>query len=609
MHSESKESASSKDDLVLLDRYRSVRRPSVEELEGAAERLRITFQSLPEPRAGYSPPQLSLRFPRYGYGSLDDDDASPPPSANKAEQQRSKGGTNSLLLTASNVCSYFVGVGLLALPWAMEKVGLCGVVLLLLFGYMAALSGNLLTKCQTSRYVMSYVEIADKAFGLPGRLVVAFFFHLHLLLDLALFLHLFSTALKELLLSLFNVHVEPRHIAYVPTCLAVIATNLDFFHTKRLEALLAILSTLSTIILTSLLLWMTLTQVITIEKTDGTSTDEQQHQQQQQQQQRYFIKFNFQPTIVFAHTPTFDRAKSFFEALGVFSFSFLGHSALPSILRGMKQPRAFASLLNKTFVLITIMYVLIACLGYAAYDALNEQGGNVILNVRLASDTRLVNLLLVTTSVLVCSKYILASQPLVDGINAVVSLHVNSIYNYIWLSHGSIEHAQLHQLHQHQLHQHHHHQQKQQKQKRNFHSFSHTYTRTQNTTSPIELLAQSPLQPLQHQQAPLDDTETETLFRKYSIARRNVAAFLSVLLRSLVPFIALAIARASRDFVRLVGLIGTCGLLLSFVFPLLFFTRLFDHTLSLCSKLVLHVICGIVGTLFVLSLFTTLVLD
>lgn len=76
-----------------------------------------------------------------------------------------------------------IGIGLLTTPYALSKSGWLSLGLLLVMGITTCYTGILLTKClNTNTSLKTYSDVAFRAFGRRGRIVVSIFLYLEVYL-------------------------------------------------------------------------------------------------------------------------------------------------------------------------------------------------------------------------------------------------------------------------------------------------------------------------------------------------------------------------------------------------------------------------------------------
>jgi hypothetical protein len=96
-----------------------------------------------------------------------------------------------------NSVNYFVGIGVLSIPYAL-KAGWIYVLNMILLGIVFGITGELIGLCQQKLGSKTYPDIAEAAFGFTGRIIVSIVYYVQLLFDLVLFFNLFVTSACQL---------------------------------------------------------------------------------------------------------------------------------------------------------------------------------------------------------------------------------------------------------------------------------------------------------------------------------------------------------------------------------------------------------------------------
>ena len=96
--------------------------------------------------------------------------------------------------------------------------------------------------------------------------------------------------------------------------------------------------------------------------------------------------------------PHFDKpsAYSIFLSLSAFAYMFGGHGMFPEMIREMKQPEQFNSVLKWTYGFVMITYIICAYLGYWAY------GSAVQANINLSWPENTMNVVSISIQLIVC---------------------------------------------------------------------------------------------------------------------------------------------------------------------------------------------------------------
>lgn len=380
---------------LAIDLYRERRRPSVEELEAVKQHLKPVFVSLPEPRrGGWSPPHTRVSYPNYSvsYGSMTDSPITPSVMLTLDEARRNTNNKKiSSTLTMLNVICYFLGIGVLALPWAFSMLGWCAVPFMIIFGLLHTSTAMLLAWCQRSlRYAQTYQEIADVAFGLRGRTIVGCLSYLIILLDLVIYLHLFSVTIAS-----FDGHPGAwADAALASTIVFTLMNNICALGSVcMLHRYLAVAGALTSISLTAMLVYDLGSQVNSLAK-----------------------HFSRWPDVSILPEEFFKGPHSMVNTFGVFAYSWSGHGALPSLVSKMQRPEDFNTVVAIAFAFITACYIIIGSLGYVLYDPIGPYGDAYIYYFLDTKGLLLWDVVIkaLVMTVLV-SKSIIALQPLIDS--------------------------------------------------------------------------------------------------------------------------------------------------------------------------------------------------
>ena len=382
---DSLDSEESKHDLAVDAYHRRPRRPSKEELLSGIQTLRPSFVSLPQPRNGYSPPQVTVRYPNYGSVSAIDD-LSPASSHNMKL---------STLTTFMNLVSQLMGVGFLALPFAFASVGWIAVPICLVLGAVQATTACLLASCQKMTNSGHYQDIAEAAFGARGRNVCNVFFSLAIFLDLVVFLRLFAVTVTVVCT------VPTSDFSWtdysVPSVLMFAAVSCLVPSGKWVN----LVSALATLVLIMLLL-----SDLMIKASD----------------------------VIMDQAPAYDFFKGFpslVRTFCLFSYCFAGHSAVPTLVSNMADGRHAKTVIVSSFVLATVAYIAIGSLGLiisAPLGAFDDQFLYVFLEANgvWGWDMAVRGL----SMIVLMAKFFSATQPLVYGAVDFGWPHILSSWNF-----------------------------------------------------------------------------------------------------------------------------------------------------------------------------------
>lgn len=142
----------------VQDAYYQLRKPSADQLESV--RLKPTLTSFPPPHRGHSPTLPDFSFPDYDYSSVVQspfrEHVSIPVNLSTEES-----GHNSVIASVFSSTNFFLGVGILGLPFGMMCSGWAGVAILILIGTAFSYSAHLLGRCQYKLNLRSYPDISE----------------------------------------------------------------------------------------------------------------------------------------------------------------------------------------------------------------------------------------------------------------------------------------------------------------------------------------------------------------------------------------------------------------------------------------------------------------
>jgi len=106
-----------------------------------------------------------------------------------------------------------LGVGILAIPYALSSSGWISILFFFLIGVTTWYTGLLLQRClKLDPMVRSYPDLANKAFGKKGRLLVSFF----------IYIELYFVATAILILEADNMYHMFPHAGIRSTCLSLL---------------------------------------------------------------------------------------------------------------------------------------------------------------------------------------------------------------------------------------------------------------------------------------------------------------------------------------------------------------------------------------------------
>jgi amino acid permease len=272
--------------------------------------LRPTFVSFPSPKRGHSPQQ------RAG-SDADGSDGHP--------------GTSSLFGAIANTTNYFIGVGILGLPYAFKISGWIGVPVLIFLGCVMDYSGILLGRCQKYHSLSTYPDIAEvcivlivdsstrnqraisllkviilskylqTAYGKIGRRIVSLVFYSMLLADTTLFFVLIVTSVQSLLLQTSSNFLSLSDTGLPCTIAILIILLANMFTNMQSISFLSAVGTISSIAVCLVLIVL---YGVCINSTEGIWG------------------------AWLSNTDLWRGPKSLSKSVGIFSFSYMGHQVL-----------------------------------------------------------------------------------------------------------------------------------------------------------------------------------------------------------------------------------------------------------------------------------------
>ncbi|KAJ3113317.1 hypothetical protein HK100_002023, partial [Physocladia obscura] len=235
---------------------------------------------------------------------------------------------NSVIEAVYHVICLIAGSGVLQLPYALNQSGWAGIGLILFAAFANNYSGKLLVKClyangdsnESSRRLKGFSHIGYEAFGERGRILVEGFTSA-MLLGVPIVYLILSGMNLELIFGIYS-----KQTWIILNCL------IDF---SKISAF-GVFATFIVI---------------------GTVV---------------FYSIHDLPLNAGKVTHKFFDASQVASALGSISFSYAGNYIYPEVERSMAEPKKFHLVLSLSMVVISVMYLITAILGYAAYGNLTD---------------------------------------------------------------------------------------------------------------------------------------------------------------------------------------------------------------------------------------------
>ena len=238
-------------------------------------------------------------------------------------------GTTGTQKTGFNAVNAIIGAFALGLPFGLRQSGWLGLLLVPFMGticlYTAHLLGHILDGAPMAR---SYADIAFHVFGRTGNLVISFIFSLELLLVLTGYLILGGDNMQKMI-------GLPHTMCYF--CMACLVLPPCLMNDFKQLAIVSILGILTNMVVLGIVLGLGLTTL-------------------------------HAPGSLYEGAPTqfFLRWQSL-SFVGLVMASFAGHAVLPDLYSSMANRCEYSTVVNVTFLICNVYFVVIATLGYRMY--------------------------------------------------------------------------------------------------------------------------------------------------------------------------------------------------------------------------------------------------
>ncbi|KAI9229230.1 MAG: transmembrane amino acid transporter protein-domain-containing protein [Piptocephalis tieghemiana] len=237
--------------------------------------------------------------------------------------------------TYINIICVLAGSGTLSLPLAFKQAGWFGIFVLLWCCIMATYCGRLLIKClyyKEGKRLQGFPEVAQAAFGIPGKYFVGIFYNSILLGGPILYLILSATNMHQML-EPYNVGVSVKVWIVIWGC--ALLPPLIFFKTMKDVTLFGFFGAFATIF-----------TIIVVSIAALVNWGKAGHPQA-------------------VHHPAL--SKELPTALGTIAFSYGGNVVLPHVQQVMKHPKAWSWVYPMAIFSVTAVYLLMGVVGYYVY--------------------------------------------------------------------------------------------------------------------------------------------------------------------------------------------------------------------------------------------------
>ncbi|KAF9898734.1 hypothetical protein BX616_003670 [Lobosporangium transversale] len=242
-----------------------------------------------------------------------------------------------------NIVSVLAGAGTLGLPAALRDAGWVGLIVLALACAMAIYSYQKLIKClyyNGQTRLREYPDVAHAAFGLPGRIIVTFFYNSIALGGPILYLILTGTNIHDLASSVGSTITLKQ---WIMIAAGIMVVPIILTKTMREVAFLSIFGALSTAIVVFIVM---VAAIVHSKEFDEV------------------LKPNgvIEPVSHVAVIP-----RNLPLALATFAFSYGGNVVFPHVEESMKHKRAWNKMVLWGTLTVTLLYFLCSISGYAVY--------------------------------------------------------------------------------------------------------------------------------------------------------------------------------------------------------------------------------------------------
>uniref|UniRef100_A0A5B7B201 Putative Transmembrane amino acid transporter family protein isoform 1 n=2 Tax=Davidia involucrata TaxID=16924 RepID=A0A5B7B201_DAVIN len=293
---------------------------------------------------------------------------------------------SSFLKACFNGTNAFLGIGLLTVPYALSSGGWLSLFLFFLIAAMTFYTGLLLKRClDVDPSIRSYLDIAERAFGTRGRIIVSVIMNSELYL----------VAIGLLILEGDNLHnLFPKFMIKIGTIFTVDGRQSFVIITALVilpSMLLTDLSILSYVSATGVFSCLIiLGSVVCVGAING-------------------VGFHAKGTLL--------NAGGIPTAVSLYIVCFAGHPVIPSIYTSMRHPYQFSKVLLFSFTVTTITYMSMSIVAYLMY------GDNVESQITLNLPTGEVSaeVAIYTTLLIPITRYALMVTPVATGIESGLS--------------------------------------------------------------------------------------------------------------------------------------------------------------------------------------------
>jgi len=231
-----------------------------------------------------------------------------------------------------NSVNVLMGIGLISFPFAFYLTGwVLGVLLLVFFALLTMHTAKILGKCMAINNLTNYSEIGYAAFGKKGYIFISLFFSFEL----------FACSVSLIIL------IADSLVALFPELNGTYIKILSFF----LITPLTYPKHLGALAWGSLIGIFAIANLATILFYDGLSKVDS-------------------PGSLVSPAETFLLPVNLMRvplSIGILMAGFSGHSVFPTIYHDMREPKKYNNVVNISYVLTFLLYLLVASAGYAMF--------------------------------------------------------------------------------------------------------------------------------------------------------------------------------------------------------------------------------------------------
>ncbi|TKY58861.1 Vacuolar amino acid transporter 1 [Spatholobus suberectus] len=282
--------------------------------------------------------------------------------------------------TCFNGINSLAGIGVLSMPYAVSQGGWLSFILLLIFAMICWYTALLLQRCMNKHpLIKSYPDIGEVAFGHRGRAVIATLIYVELFLIAVELLILEGDNLEKLFpnmnLKICGLRIEGKRGFVLLAALVILPTT--WLRSLGALAYVSFGGVVASLILIGCVAW--------VGEVDGVGFHERGH----------LINWEGLPT-----------------SMSLFAFCYCAHAVMPTLCNSMDDRSQFYKVLMVCFVVGTIIYGLIAVLGYTMFgDYLISQ-----ITLNLPSKKISTKIAIFTTVINPFTKYAVLITPIANAI-------------------------------------------------------------------------------------------------------------------------------------------------------------------------------------------------